>query len=110
MVTLPADVLVVAIRESVYLPRIRLYRHAVLKKRLVEVVAKLTGGSWPVGFDELSTANHCLYDFVLRFRLVWLSESQPFNWSRFGVLVFWIWQMIGSNLWLKKFRFGPFEW
>lgn len=86
MVTLPADVLVVAIRESVYLPRIRLYRHAVLKKRLVEVVAKLTGGSWPVGFDELSTANHCLYDFVLRFRLVWLSESQPFNWSRFGVL------------------------
>lgn len=26
------------------------------------------------------------------------------------VLVFWILQMIGSLLWLKKFRFGPFEW
>lgn len=26
------------------------------------------------------------------------------------VLVFWIVQMIGSPLWLKKFRFGPFEW
>ena len=90
MVTLPADVLVVAIRESVYLPRIRLYRHAVLPKRLVEVIAKFTGGSWPVGFDELSIANHCLYDFVLRSRfwLVWLSESQSFNWSRFGVLDF----------------------
>ena len=45
MVTLPADVLVVAIGESVYLPRIRLYRHAVLPKRLVEVIAQFTGGS-----------------------------------------------------------------
>ena len=45
MVTLPADVLVVAIGESVYLPRIRLYRHPVLPKRLVEVIAKFTGGS-----------------------------------------------------------------
>lgn len=26
------------------------------------------------------------------------------------VLVFWILQMIGSPLRLKKFRFGPFEW
>jgi len=26
------------------------------------------------------------------------------------VLVLWIVQMIGSLLWLKRFRFGPFEW
>mgnify|MGYP007045433994 CR=1 FL=1 len=65
-----------------------MHRHAVLPKRLVEVVAEITGGGWPDGFDELSTANHCLHDFVLRprFRLVWLSESQPVNRNRFGVL------------------------
>ncbi len=61
-----------------------------MPKRLVEVVAEFTGGSLPDGFGKLSTANHCLHDTVLlsRFWLVWLAESQPVNWSRFGVLDF----------------------
>ena len=36
----------------------------------------------------------------------YLSRSQLVGF----VLVFWVLQMIGSPLWLKKFRFGPFEW
>ena len=36
----------------------------------------------------------------------YLSRSQLVGF----VLVFWVLQMIGAPLWLKKFRFGPFEW
>lgn len=76
--------------QSVYLLRIRLHRHAVLPKRLIEVVAEVAGGDWSDGFYKLSTANHCLHDVVLRprFRLVWSSESQPVSRSRFGLLDF----------------------
>lgn len=74
--------------QPVRLFRLRLHCHAVLPKRLAEVVAKITGGGRSNGTDKLPAANDCLHDVVLRsrFGLVRLSESQPVGRSRFGDL------------------------
>ena len=71
---------------------------------------KLAGSGGPHGVELLPAADHHLYDFIFYGHGLGLYGSVSRVGQALIVLAVWAALLVLCPFWLKRFRFGPFEW